>query len=235
MSRSHRPGPRRSTAHHALAPCARVGPGGSRTAALRCRCGSNNSAMFSEIVPEEQRSTIFAFDRSFEGGVGACAMPLVGGLPPRPPPPTTLKVKPASNAAGLGAPKTRCISVLLEADTQPPSKVSEPSSGPLTRWQLHAGFIAERAFGYSGSLGEGASADAARMGDAAALSSSLLVCLSVPWFLCWLFYFGLYRTYPRDRRLRRDAGTLPTAAKGRPGGFRDTLLPGSGLPRLRDD
>lgn len=43
-----------------------------------CRCGSNNSAMFAEIVPEELRSTIYAFDRSFEGGVAAMAMPLVG-------------------------------------------------------------------------------------------------------------------------------------------------------------
>lgn len=29
-------------------------------------CGCNNSALFAELVPEEQRSTIFAFDRSFE-------------------------------------------------------------------------------------------------------------------------------------------------------------------------
>ena len=43
-----------------------------------CRCGSNNSAMFADIVPEELRSTVYAFDRSFEGGVAACAMPLVG-------------------------------------------------------------------------------------------------------------------------------------------------------------
>ncbi|PRW33724.1 MFS general substrate transporter [Chlorella sorokiniana] len=41
-------------------------------------CGCNNSALFSELVPEEQRSTIFAFDRSFEGAVGAMGAPLVG-------------------------------------------------------------------------------------------------------------------------------------------------------------
>lgn len=29
-------------------------------------CGCNNSALFAELVPEERRSTIFAFDRSFE-------------------------------------------------------------------------------------------------------------------------------------------------------------------------
>ena len=34
--------------------------------------------MFAEIVPEELRSTVYAFDRSFEGGVAACAAPLVG-------------------------------------------------------------------------------------------------------------------------------------------------------------
>ena len=31
-------------------------------------CGCNNSALFAELVPEEQRSTIYAFDRSFEVG-----------------------------------------------------------------------------------------------------------------------------------------------------------------------
>eukprot|EP00887_Chlorella_sp_A99_P001734 scaffold8.g1734.t1 len=31
-------------------------------------CGCNNSAMFAELVPEQLRSTIFAYDRSFEGG-----------------------------------------------------------------------------------------------------------------------------------------------------------------------
>lgn len=42
------------------------------------RCGTNNSAIFSEIVPEQKRSTIYAFDRSFEGAVAACGTPLVG-------------------------------------------------------------------------------------------------------------------------------------------------------------
>ncbi|KAL3153038.1 hypothetical protein ABBQ38_012062 [Trebouxia sp. C0009 RCD-2024] len=41
-------------------------------------CGSNNSAMFADIVPEHLRSTVYAFDRSFEGAVAACAAPLVG-------------------------------------------------------------------------------------------------------------------------------------------------------------
>ncbi len=34
--------------------------------------------MFADIVPEQLRSTVYAFDRSFEGAVAACAAPLVG-------------------------------------------------------------------------------------------------------------------------------------------------------------
>ena len=49
--------------------------------AAGCRCGSNNSAMFADIVPEHLRSTVYAFDRSFEGAVAACAAPLVGKIP----------------------------------------------------------------------------------------------------------------------------------------------------------
>jgi len=47
------------------------------------RSGTNNSAIFSEIVPEQLRSAIYAFDRSFEGAVGATAAPLVGARGPR--------------------------------------------------------------------------------------------------------------------------------------------------------
>ena len=36
----------------------------------------------SEVVPEQLRSTVYAFDRSFEGAVGATAAPLVGALYP---------------------------------------------------------------------------------------------------------------------------------------------------------
>ena len=45
---------------------------------VRCRSGTNNSAMFAEIVPEQLRSAVYAFDRSFEGAVGATGAPLVG-------------------------------------------------------------------------------------------------------------------------------------------------------------
>ena len=34
--------------------------------------------MFADIVPEQLRATVYAFDRSFEGAVAACAAPLVG-------------------------------------------------------------------------------------------------------------------------------------------------------------
>ena len=50
----------------------------SSTVKLLRRSGTNNSAMFAEIVPEQLRSAVYAFDRSFEGAVGATAAPLVG-------------------------------------------------------------------------------------------------------------------------------------------------------------
>ncbi|KAK9844419.1 hypothetical protein WJX74_002206 [Apatococcus lobatus] len=109
-------------------------------------CGSNNSAMFADIVPEQSRSTVYAFDRSFEGGVAALASPLVG-------------------------------------------------------------LVAEKCFGFKGSLAETAEASSAEaMQNADALASSLLACLIVPWFLCLLFYTGLFWHFPRDKRdaLRRS-------------------------------
>lgn len=41
-------------------------------------CGVNNSALFAELVPERLRTHVYAFDRSFEGAIGACGAPLVG-------------------------------------------------------------------------------------------------------------------------------------------------------------
>ena len=46
------------------------------------RCGANNSSICADVVPEELRSTVYAFDRSFEGGVAASAAPLVGEAQP---------------------------------------------------------------------------------------------------------------------------------------------------------
>ena len=54
-----------------------------------------------------------------------------------------------------------------------------------------AGLIAERVFGYAGTLGESAASEKSLdRGNAVALSSSLLVCLLVPWSLCAVFYFS---------------------------------------------
>lgn len=41
--------------------------------------------------------------------------------------------------------------------------------------------------------------------NASALGNSLVYCLCVPWALCFLFYFGLYFTYPADRARRKEA------------------------------
>ena len=133
---------------------------------MDCRCGTNNSAFFADIVPEQKRSTVYAFDRSFEGAVAACAAPLVGAFP--------LK-------------RCRAGARIVAARNQD---------------HRRAGSLAERMFGYDPREVKpgGVSHDAE---NAAALSSSLLVCLLVPWTLCFLFYFGLYRTYPRDR-MRKD-------------------------------
>ena len=59
------------------------------------------------------------------------------------------------------------------------------------------GLIAERAgFADSGEVQMGGTA-AAR--NAGALAHSLLLCLTVPWVACFLFYGVLHVTYPRDR------------------------------------
>jgi MFS family permease len=46
-------------------------------------CGTSNSAIFAEVVPECLRSSIYAFDRSFETAIGALAGPIVGVLASR--------------------------------------------------------------------------------------------------------------------------------------------------------
>ena len=59
----------------------------------------------------------------------------------------------------------------------------------LKRRAPAAGSLAERLFGYDAKEVEagGMSHD---LENASALSSSLLVCLLVPWVLCFFFYFG---------------------------------------------
>ncbi|KAK9868059.1 hypothetical protein WJX84_009573 [Apatococcus fuscideae] len=41
---------------------------------------------------------------------------------------------------------------------------------------------------------------AADLDKAKALGNALLICMAVPWFLCFVFYSGLHLTYPRDKR-----------------------------------
>ncbi|KAF8072654.1 hypothetical protein HT031_000314 [Scenedesmus sp. PABB004] len=105
-----------------------------------------NSPIFAEIVPDELRSTIYAFDRSFENSIAACAAPVVG-------------------------------------------------------------LLAERVFGFTGALGEAALRDPAlRARNAAALGSSLLACMALPWALCLVAYSLLHWVYPRDRAAARAWG-----------------------------
>jgi hypothetical protein len=52
---------------------------------------------------------------------------------------------------------------------------------------------------------QGAGQSAADPVNASALGHSLMFCLCVPWALCFLFYFGLYFTYPADRARRKEA------------------------------
>lgn len=52
------------------------------------------------------------------------------------------------------------------------------------------GLVAERVFGFAGAIGgEGADLDNAR-----ALGNSLLFCWLLPFFCCFLFYFGAARS-----------------------------------------
>jgi hypothetical protein len=52
---------------------------------------------------------------------------------------------------------------------------------------------------------QGAGQSVADPVNASALGHSLVFCLCVPWALCFLFYFGLYFTYPADRARRKEA------------------------------
>ena len=65
------------------------------------------------------------------------------------------------------------------------------------------GIIAERVFGFTGSLADaptGAGGEGGNAARARALASALLLCCTVPWAACFLAYFWLYRIYPRDAR-----------------------------------
>ncbi|GBF89652.1 MFS general substrate transporter [Raphidocelis subcapitata] len=99
-----------------------------------------NSPIFAEIVPEDMRSLVYAFDRSLETSLAACAAPTVG-------------------------------------------------------------LLAERVWGFSGAVSRDSLADEVlRARNAGALGSSLLVCMTVPWTACLVFYTVLHFTYRNDRR-----------------------------------
>lgn len=61
------------------------------------------------------------------------------------------------------------------------------------------GWIAEHVFGFEGTASTSGTASKDHK-NAEALGNALLVCMIVPWFLCFLFYTGLHFTYPRDKR-----------------------------------
>jgi hypothetical protein len=62
------------------------------------------------------------------------------------------------------------------------------------------GLLAERVFGFTGVLNEDSLKDSTiRAHNAAALGSSLLACMTVPWSLCLLAYSALHWFYPKDK------------------------------------
>jgi hypothetical protein len=66
------------------------------------------------------------------------------------------------------------------------------------------GLLAERVFGFTGVLNDEALKDEVlRKHNAAALGSSLLACMTVPWSLCLLAYSALHWFYPRDRAMAK--------------------------------
>ena len=154
-------------------------------------------------MPDNLRSVIYAFDRSFEGAVAACGMPLVGELPCHMPckPHQTHMIETLHGDA-----TSMCltlVSLLLDAI----KSLRQPTynfwftnrwfwEGCLTSLNVSdshcpcAGIIAEKGFNFEGHLAE-SHADAAKASlNAKALANALLVCLVIPWTLCVVFYTG---------------------------------------------
>lgn len=74
------------------------------------------------------------------------------------------------------------------------------------------GLLAERLFGFHGALSEDALRDPKlRAANAAALGSSLLMCMVVPWTLCLGLFSILHWTYPKDRAVARTWAYAMTA------------------------
>lgn len=75
------------------------------------------------------------------------------------------------------------------------------------------GILAEKVFGWQGSAslsvpGQGGGARASSLRNAQSLGNALVVCMTIPWFLCCCFYTGLYYTYPKDREKAAEAAQL---------------------------
>ncbi|KIZ04451.1 hypothetical protein MNEG_3510 [Monoraphidium neglectum] len=105
-----------------------------------------NSPIFAEIVPEDMRSLVYAFDRSLESSLAACAAPAVG-------------------------------------------------------------LLAERVWGFTGAVSQDSMEDGVlRAKNAAALGSSLLACMALPWTACLFFYTVLHFTYVSNIKLQ-NSGT----------------------------
>lgn len=174
-------------------------------------CGVCNSVMFAEMVPESLRTQVYAFDRSFEGAVGACGAPLVG-------------------------------------------------------------IVAERWFGFVGSVASAAAAEGERAAAAKALSNALYVCLGkekracllcltsehlserkpwwfkflmalvfvrfiacavFPWVLCLAFYSFLHCTYPRDKAAAAKAARAEGGAEVEAGSMGEFEAAALGVPAAR--
>lgn len=137
-----------------------------------------NSPIFADIVPPELLSSVYAFDRSFEGALAACAAPLVGIL--------------AESMYGF---KLTDMSAQAQAHAV---RQKEQSLG--------SGVAAAPVGGASPVSGSGdvfGADPVARAANAQALGDSMLTIMLVCWSLCLVCYTALYWTYPRDRARAR--------------------------------
>lgn len=145
----------------------------------KSRCGCNNSAMFADIVPEHMRSKIYAFDRAFEGAVGACGLPLVGL--------TAEWIFGYVFVVVIVCVCGGCTCLLLmfvvfachsvHCPLRPHICVERKGyTLYMTRFERDMGIVTR---------------PEQRIVNAYALSNALLTCLLVPWTLCLLFFTGM--------------------------------------------
>ncbi|CAG9462739.1 unnamed protein product [Pedinophyceae sp. YPF-701] len=158
-----------------------------------------NNPVFAEIVPARLRNLIYAFDRSFEGALAALGAPVVGAL--------------AELYGFRGDAST--------GDCKPHDDPGAPDVGaavPAPR-NLHSALVSAAGDAVRAALtdapqdttpaptddGGGASTREEDLEKAAALGSAMLICMVVPWTMCFLIYTGLHFTYPKDRQRAREA------------------------------